>query len=367
MFYHLRKALEQKVGFELDSVRAFRRLEVLLYENSIAVSYSTLNRIFNPNYQVRPRIETLNLLSNFIGFEHFKDFELNHQNKIIKDELYFEKELELNSYLINNDFNSAIDLYLDCQKNNQLLFQNFTQILGQAIFNRKDFDKNVLQKIIKKETQPPYFLEYFVFEDDFHGHYQKALNETDFNSEFNDSKEIFKKLYNGRKAFLKGESFELPEVNLYELNHHLRSRYYELCLYHLCSIYAEVEDFVEETTESIIQMQLNNQDFHKTTIYVGRWCRAMIYTGKYNIANENKEWINLCKLTFYSPMDNIEYKAPIYTFLKLSGQKLLPLDFYIQNKWESSIIEAQLILSIAFNNKKAINSFKKSLNLNLYI
>ena len=163
MFYNLRKALEQKVGFELDSVRAFRRLEVLLYEKRVAVSYSTLNRIFNPNYQVNPRNETLDLLSNFLGFKNFKVFELEHQNKIIKDELYFEKELELNSYLLNNDFDSAIDLYLDCQKSNQLLFQNFTQILGQIIFNRTDFDQNLLQKIIKKETRPPYFLEYFVY------------------------------------------------------------------------------------------------------------------------------------------------------------------------------------------------------------
>lgn len=367
MFYHLRKALEQKVGFELDSVRAFRRLEVLLYENRVAVSYSTLNRIFNPNYQVHPRNETLDLLSNFLGFKNFQAFELQHQNKIIKDELYFEKELELNSYLLNNDFDSAIDLYLDCQKSNQLLFQNFTQILGQTIFNRKDFDQNLLQKIIKKETQPPYFLEYFVFEDDFHGHYQKALKETDFRSEFSESKEVFKKLYNGRKAFLKGEPFDLPEVNIYELNYHLRSRYFELCLYHLCSIYAEVENFVEETTESILQMQRNSQDFHRTTIYAGRWCRALIYTGMYKIVVENEEWIQLCKNMFYSPQDNIEFKAPLYTFLKLSGQKLLPLDFYTQNRWESSIIEAQLILSIAFNNQKAIKSFKKSLNLKLDI
>ena len=93
----------------------------------------------------------------------------------------------------------------------------------------------------------------------------------------------------------------------------------------------------------------------------------MIYTGKYKIVVENEEWIQICKNMFYSPQDNIEFKAPLYTFLKLSGQKLLPLDFYTQNRWESSVIEAQLILSIAFNNQKAIKSFKKSLNLKLDI
>lgn len=363
MYYNLRKLLEEKVGFELTTVKSFRKLEKLLYAESIAVSYSTLNRMFNPAYQVQPRIETLNLLSRYLGFSDYKHFEEERNNESIKDELYFAKELELKAYILNNDFESAVSLYQDCLQYDEKLYTGLTQVLGLALFNTPDFDIKKLEYLLTQQAAPPYFMEYFVYEDDYYGHYQKALTEIDYDNHDAGSKSVFKTLFTQRKKILSGEKIDFNEFQIQEDNYHLQSRFFELKLYHLLSRGEAVADYIMQTTHYIIRYFNESKDWYRSLFYVGRWCRALVYTHQFPLTKDIDTWPLVCLSVFYSPLDNIEFKAPVFAYLKLAEQEQLPFYFYKKNQWENAILESQLLMSLGLGNKKAAAVYSKKLNI----
>ena len=363
MFYNLRKALEEKIGFELNTVKACRKLEKVLYAENIHVSYSTLNRMFNPAYQSQPRKETLNLLSQFLKYTSYDHFEDKTNEKAVIDELYFSKELEIKAYLLNNDFKSAIDLYLESFHYDENLYTGLTQILGHALFNSKDFDRKQLVYLLHNQASPPYFLEYFVYEDDLYGHYQQSLDEI-ANSEGNHKEnQLFNTLFKQRKNILKGEKVDFVELNTQPLNYHLHSRYFELKLYHLLQTGQPTHDYIRQTTQFIIDLYNKKKDYYRNLFYVGRWCRALVYSHQFHLLQPLEAWNTLCMSAFYFPVDNIEFKAPIYSFLKLVKNLQLPLDFYKLNRWENAVVESQYILSIGLGNQKARTAFSKKLNI----
>lgn len=363
MYYNLKKALEEEVGYDLNTVKACRKLEKLLYAKNIHVSYSTLNRMFNPAYQSQPRAETLNLLSQFLSYSSYHDFEDSAHEKAVKDELYFSKELEIKAYLLNNDYKSAIDLYLESFDYDENLYTGLTQILGNALFNTKNFDQKKLEYLLHQQASPPYFLEYFVYEDDLFGHYQQSLNSVTSSNTTQQDNQLFYSLFKQRKSILKGDKINFEELDTLPLNYHLRSRYFELKLYHLLKTNQPVDDYIYETSQFIIDLYENNKDSYRNLFYVGRWCRALIYSHQFHLLQPLEAWIALCTTAFYSPVDNIEFKAPIYSFLKLVKNLQLPLDFYKLNRWENAVVESQYILSIGLGNQKARTAFGKKLNL----
>ena len=169
----------------------------------------------------------------------------------------------------------------------------------------------------------------------------------------------------GRKQFLKGGAFELPEPSFSTDNYHLFSRYYELKLLHLHQTGQALDAYIQETTQEILQRHTEHEDLFRDLFNVGRWCRALIYTRSISQLKDHVAWIKLCKRCFHLDYDNIEFKAPIFTFLKLSGDHWLNFDFYKKNRFDNAVIESQLLLSIGLKNKRAIDHFGKALKLNV--
>ncbi len=367
MIGYLKKELEKKAGFRLDTVSAFRKFEKILYANGIQVSYSTLNRLFSEtNTTIKPRVETLNLLSKYLGYRDFDDLEFSTFSEIKKDELYFKYELELKSLLLNKEYKTAIDLYLELRNELGSYHTDFTQIMGKAIFNNVDFDHSNLAYLLEKEVKAPFFLEYFVNEDDIRGHYRNALQNMDFQSENPLEKELFKSFYLCRKNLLNQKLFELPEVNYLHINYHLQARYFELLLLNKFIVTKTgLENFVLEMTEKVIELLNKYNNGLAKLVITGRWCRALCYTGTYGILCYSDDWKQQCINSFMDSHENIEFKAPIYAFLKLNYGLNLPLDFYKTNRWENALVESEMIISMALKNEKAVRKFQKLLNIKL--
>lgn len=367
MVQHLKKALEQKTGFPLNTVSSFRRMEKLLYANGIQVSYSTLNRLFSDNKpSVTPRMETLNLLSRYLGFGSFDEFEYFSFSRIRQDELYFKTEFEIKSLLLNDDYISAIDYYLDFGSSLHEYHADLAQIIGKSIFNAEIFQAKALEYLLSKEKNAPFFLEFFVSEDDLMGHYRHALLNMEYQSEFKEEKELFKSLYLNRKDLLNGTLLELPEIDHKNINYHLQARYFELLLLNKYNSSRDnIEDYVMELTEQVLALTAAYNNTLATLVIVGRFCRALCYTNSYNCLKNHEKWRLECIRAFNSFHENVEYKAPIYAVLKLCHELNLSLDFYKHNRWENALVESELIISLALSNTKAVKKYRDFLKIKM--
>ena len=79
----LKGALEQKIGFEINSIAACRRLEVLLINKGHYVSYTTLSRIFGlAKINTHARPSTLDELARYLGYTDYGSFlEINNERE----------------------------------------------------------------------------------------------------------------------------------------------------------------------------------------------------------------------------------------------------------------------------------------------
>jgi hypothetical protein len=367
MLYHLKKELEKKAGFRLSSVKAYRRFEKILYEGGYFVSYSTLNRIFSISKKsVNPRSETLNILSQYLGYHDFEHFMSSAPKSEQFREKYYSTEIEFKAYLLNQDYQSAIDLYHDIKNEEADSLEGLTQILGKQLFNNKEFEVGVLELLLKREKRCPYFVEYFVYEDDPYGHYQWTLENIYQQASNQDEKAVFNCLFINRKNILKGNSFDFEELNPQKFSFHLSARYYEMELLVQKATNKKISpNFVIDKTNQVIQHLSKLKTESEKLALIGRWNRGLIYSNAYPLLKNHQEWYQLSLAAFQIAIDNLEFKAAIYAFLKLAHGLSLPLDFYKFNRYENAVSESQLILSMAFGNEKAVNAYRKYLGISL--
>jgi hypothetical protein len=271
MIYTLKIALERKIGFNIDSVKACRRLEKMLYEKGFFVSYTTLSRIFSIAKQSSsPRQETLHLLSRFLGYESYDVF-LSIKNKVDQDaESYVQKSLEFKSYLLTGQYYQAIDQIDTIRDVSPFNYRYFTQYLGKAVFGQKNRDKKLIEYLLDKDFTDFNFQEFFVYEDDPYGHFQWSLENINISTNKSDDRNIFESLFLNRKKLSSGKKIsKLPDIDP-SVHYHLYSRYLELKL-----LLEGKKTGITKTTDWIIERIKNQDDPDCHLSFVGRWCRAL--------------------------------------------------------------------------------------------
>ena len=369
MLYYLKRALENKTGLGLNSVKAYRMMEKILYEKGFFVSYSTLYRMFSVSkYQVNPRSETLNLLSRFLGYKSYEHFEEEHYSEDKYQETFFSNEIAFKGFLLNNEISAALELYEEIKEGPSEFLFEFAQILGKQLFNKENLHQKELEYLLNNEVKAPFFMEFFVYEDDPFGHFQWAIENLHRNTSDSTEQNLYTSLFTNRKKMLQGEKFEIPEIIDQKLSFHLLARHYELELLKAYSIKRKdlSKYLLDKTDELIDQILLRNNEYEKLVL-IGRWNRAMVYTNTYLNLKGHSEWLQLSLSAFNSSIENLEFKAPVYAFLKLCFGLELPLDFYKYNRWENAVLESQLLISKALGNQKAVESYKKILKISLDI
>ena len=89
----------EKIGFEITDVDSSKLLsEIILEETGANISYNTIRRLFGLVKPVQPRIYTLDILSNFVGFKSFGYFKLNSNFSI-----RWKLQLKLTQLILQNN------------------------------------------------------------------------------------------------------------------------------------------------------------------------------------------------------------------------------------------------------------------------
>jgi hypothetical protein len=361
MIKALKSSLELKVSFTIDSIRACRKLERILYEKGYFVSYTTLSRIFSiAKKTASPREETLHLLARFLGYDSYDIFVSIQQKINTEESVYVHKSLEFKSNLLTGQYYQAIDQMDEIRALSPSKHRFFSQYLGKAVFGQKNRDQRLIDYLLHKDFKDFNFQEFFVYEDDPYGHFQWSLEKINPSATKSDDRILFENLFLHRKKFICGRKItKLPEIDP-TAHFHLYSRYLELRL-----LSEGKKMGIKKTTDWIIDEIEKNEDPDCHLSFVGRWCRALIYSNNYSALKAHEEWKKACLSTFMLSRQNLEFKSPIFTFLKLVHGEQLPLEFYLNNIWDNALVESQLIISMAFNQKKTVENYKKFLKMKL--
>ena len=77
----LKQEVNQKLGFEIRRQSDVRYLhQSIVLENNFSIGFNTLRRFFGFLPERAPQLQTLEVLSQFLGFRSYSDF-LNYVNK----------------------------------------------------------------------------------------------------------------------------------------------------------------------------------------------------------------------------------------------------------------------------------------------
>lgn len=356
MISSLKKALEEKIGFKIDSVKACRRLEQMLLAQKIYISDTTISRIFSVSkIQAKPRTDTLNLLSAYLGFDGFDSFS-KKQVVSYDEERFLIKSLELKSHLLNQQYFQAIDLMEELKKIAPKSYIFLTQDLGKALFGQRNRNEEAIAYLLERDYSTHHFHEFFVYEDDPYGHFAWSIENINSISNKSEKRMLFEHYYLNRKKLLRGEKINDLIQTDEKIHYFIHSRYLELSLF-----MSKNDKSILEIADRIKERLRFEKDPSALLAYCGRYCRGLIYKGQEQLLAHDLEWKHLCLRSFDLNVIDLEFNAAIYTFLrKVHGEKL-PLDFYHNSRWDNAVIESQFMLSIAFDEKYSLQNYKQFL------
>ena len=238
-----KRKLEGKIGFRILQFHDCRVFSALLAKEKITVSAHTLARFFGlMKENHRPYTSTLNLLSDYLGYESFAFF-CNEIDKSKADSLFNERGMSIGDFSF-----TALELaiYSNDWKSVQMLLDSFefkcgtekndmTMFLGNAVRQHAEKD-DFLKALIEIENGRHLFFEAFVDEDDPGNYYSNALTKyytttkkeiesTLFHTCFVNTKKIYlnQKVEHKDVNFIRFESLQMDKLHFHQI-----SRLYEL-------------------------------------------------------------------------------------------------------------------------------------------
>lgn len=354
----LKRSLEQKIGFEINSIAACRRLETLLMNKGHYVSYTTLSRIFGlAKINTHARPSTLDELTRYLGYTDYSSFlEINHEREASnRDKM--EALLCVESLFLSGNERGAIRQLMKLKREQPKVFGYTSQFAGNYLFGSPKEHSLAFQELLQYQDYTLDLLQLFVFEDDPYGHYAKLLKQLSTKQSSNLELSQFSELFVQRKALLLGHKKQLT-FRTQDLSHfHLKSRSLELEL--LTKSFSK--DEINHNTEYIIHEITFEHDVEKAFAYVGRWCRGLIYTEQYHLLKDHIAWKEQCIALLQIQDINKEFQAVIYTFLALTYGYFGSLAFMYNGEWENAKLESKLLLSLAFKQHDAFKTYKRLL------
>ena len=78
----IKKSIENKIGFKIKNRGDCELLSHIILEViDKEISYNTLRRLYGLNKEVKPNKKTLNILSEFLGYKNYIDFNQKYNYK----------------------------------------------------------------------------------------------------------------------------------------------------------------------------------------------------------------------------------------------------------------------------------------------
>lgn len=354
----LKSALEQHVGFPMNSIAACRRLEQLLIKQGHYVSYTTLSRIFGlAKINTHARPSTLDELTRYLGHSDYVSFLEVIDEREESNRKKMEALLAIESLFLDNDERGAIRQLMELKREKPKVFGYTAQFVGHYLFGSQKEHSLALEELLQYEHYTLDFLQLFVYEDDPYNHYTKMLSQITKRQSDNHELFQFHELFKQRKELLHGKKKQLT-LRTQDLSHfHLTSRSLELEL--LANIHSS-KSILNETDRILQRISgRNEKDF--AIAYVGRWCRGLIYTNQYSVLQQHLAWKEQCIDLLQIQENNKEFQAPIYAFLALTYGYQGSLAFMYNGDWDNAKLETKMLLSLAFQQHDAFNVYKRLL------
>ena len=365
----LKLALEQRVGFTINSIQRCKQLDAWLKEYNIFISYSTLSRIFGFNKNgVLPRQRTLDLLCSVIGHSNYESF-ITSELPFIPHVLYkTENSFHLDFLLDSGLYREAVDFFLDCiSKNNNTSY--LALALGKALYQRQTSVKKELRLLAENPLGRKYFYQHYIDEDDLTLGYFHSLDEH-FSIGANTNELLFIELYKARKILLRKDRlpntfWELCNEHLSSSNSlHINSRYWEICI---LNEYVEKKNVSIDTIQNIVNIASESL---KVSIFglieyavVGRICRAMILTNSWRYLEKDSVWINHCRQVVLGSHTDIEFQSATNCFLKLVCIDIPQIDLSSRLHWPNAYFTSNLFLQKPTLIRKATNFYESHLRI----
>jgi len=365
----LKHALEQRVGFSINSIQRCKQLDAWLKEYNIYISYSTLSRIFEFNKNVvLPRQRTLDLLCSVIGHSTYESF--------VQSELPFiphvlhktENSFQLECLLASDLFMEAVSFYLDCvseNRNNRYM----SLALGKALYQNQTIVKKELRLLAENPLGRSYFYQYYIDEDDLSQGFFNSLDEH-FSLGANSNELLFIELYKARKTLmrkvrLKDSFWALCHAQLSTSSSlHIYSRYWEICI---LNEYVENGKVAANTIQNIVseaskKLNINLFGLMEYAV-VGRICRAVILTNSWRCIEKDSVWLNHCRQVVLGSHTDIEFQSATNYFLKLVNVAIPQLDFSSRLHWPNAYFTSNLFLQKPDNVNKAMHFYQSHLRI----
>jgi hypothetical protein len=366
MLVTLKSELEKKVGFALDSFKNCRRLEQILQQQDIYISYSSLARMFSlGNKTTVPRNSTLNELSVFLGYETYEHFNNQIQNSSDELESYTRKVLEMKSELLLSNRLKGLELFIDIRKNYPILSSWLCQDIALYLFNNQQLPQKDLEHLVANGITEVNFMDHFVYEDDPFGHYEWFIKHTSSTEKHTADFQNFKELFIERKKLLRGKAnkgFQLPNLNINQ-SIHLYSRILEVEILQIAANQPKnLVDYFHERLKDTVFLLKKRSAFDKI-IVLGRLFRAASHSGIDNAIILDEETKQFCVDVINSNSKGLEFEfmAPIYAVLKNDPALKLSLAFYQNNHWKNAQFESEMLIAKALGLKKVYTTYKNGI------
>jgi hypothetical protein len=358
----LKSELEKKVGFAIDSFKNCRRLENLLQQKSIYISYSSIARTFSIGNQTsQPRLSTLNELSVFLDYNSYDHLKHFFENSYEELEEYTCNVLEMKSELFFGNRLKGLELFISIRKKFGTLSNLLAQDIALHLFNQPNLPQNELEHLVALGISEVNFMEFFVYEDDPFGHYEWFLEHASNSDKQTRNFNNFKELYIERKRLLKQNVSDNQQIRKLGINEsvHLYSRILEVEILQIAANRPKhlLEFFQDQLCKAVLLLKYR-QEYDKIVV-LGRLFRAACYTDIIEDVIIDEETKQFCIEVINSNVIELEFMAPMYAVLKNDPTLKLSLAFYHNNYWKNAQFESEMLIAKALGLKKVYETYKK--------
>ena len=365
----LKHALEQRIGFTINSIQRCKQLDAWLKEYNIFISYSTLSRIFGFNKNgVIPRQRTLDLLCSVIGYSNYESF-ITREFPFVPHVLYkTENSFQLDFLLESGLYREAVVFFLDCISEN-IKNSYLSLTLGKVLYQRQAIVGKELSLLAENPLGRMYFYQHYIDEDDLTLGYFHSLDEH-FSIGANTNEKLFIELYKARKILLRKERlpkifWELCNAHLSSASSlHIHSRYWEICI---LNEYVENKKVSANTILNLVNTASEslNESLFGLIEYaiVGRICRAMILTNSWRFLEKDSAWLNYSRQVVLGSHTDFEFQSAAYCFLRLVSFEIPQLDLSSRLHWPNAYFTSNLFLQKPVIISKAMSFYQSHLRI----
>lgn len=239
----IKKHLELKSSISITEFNDCKTISALLTSKGLAISAHTFARLFGLiKSDHRPYTSTLNILSEFLGYESYSHFCNGIRQKIDQSLAANSDSFLTGDYsfvalefaIANNDWSNMVQL-LDSFDPNSKYKNDIVMLIGNMVRNHPNQEK-LLSHLTNSKNGKLLFFESYVDEDDQNNYYSNALKNYYQTSNAKPNNQLFLECFLATKAIYANQSTDLSKFNLIgikkfpmnELHFHEISRLFEL-------------------------------------------------------------------------------------------------------------------------------------------